>query len=217
MLLLLYIYIRLRTIQHFNYVPLFFLIFTNINLVLPLKILHEFFTYVCTIFSLLFLIVYFLLLRSIFSVVVSLYRCSVCKACVLRPACFTLPALPQPPTPIPNPSTPPPLTASKSSCRCMWCWMNLTLWIAFSSSKGYFFLTATSLILSSSPTMDGSPLYPGPPRAPSSPLNLRQTEHTGQGSDEVINTNNKNTSRTVKERASKVVSVYFENLFGMLR
>lgn len=125
----------------------------------------------------LLLLVYFLLLHSIFSVVVSLYRCSVCKACVLRPACFVLPPLHPPPY---NPLIPPPLTASKSSCRCMWCWMNLTLWIAFSSSKGYFFLMATSLILSSSPTMDGSPLYPGPPRAPSSPLNLRQTEHTSQ-------------------------------------
>ena len=29
------------------------------------------------------------------------------------------------------------LTASNSSWRCMWCWMNLTLWMAFSSSKGY--------------------------------------------------------------------------------
>lgn len=54
-------------------------------------------------FSLLILLIYFLLLHSIFSVVVSLYRCSVCKACVWRPACFALPALPQPPTPIPPP------------------------------------------------------------------------------------------------------------------
>lgn len=73
------------------------------------------------------------------------------------------------------------LTASNSSCLCMWCWMNVTLWIAFSSSNGYFFLTAMSLMLSSSPTMDGSPLYPEPPRAPIRPLNLLQNKVINNG------------------------------------
>lgn len=64
------------------------------------------------------------------------------------------------------------LTALNWSCRWMWCWMNMTLWIAFSSSKGYFFLVPESL--SSSPEKtEGKPLYPNlPPSAPANPRNL---------------------------------------------
>ena len=64
------------------------------------------------------------------------------------------------------------LTASNSSCRSMWCWMNITLWIAFSNSKGYFFLVPTSLKLPSSPTTEGRPLKPAirPPNLLVAPL-----------------------------------------------
>lgn len=51
------------------------------------------------------------------------------------------------------------LTALNSSIRCIWCWMNITLWIAFSNSNGYFLRAPKSLKESSSPDMtDGKPL-----------------------------------------------------------
>lgn len=52
------------------------------------------------------------------------------------------------------------LTALNSSWRCMWCWINMMLWMAFSSSKGYFFLVVMSLKESSLPVIKvGRPLY----------------------------------------------------------
>lgn len=43
-----------------------------------------------------------------------------------------------------------------SSWRCKWCCMNLTLWIAFSSSNGYFFLMAAGTSLSASSMDDAA-------------------------------------------------------------